>query len=530
MPSAPAADVLDISRSPAYAALFHSGLIVTKYQLQSEADIQARPANSSPESIACVNCIMCCCCPLAICVKAYVKQFTVEQGTVKLLRDGRGGYEFASAGVHQYKSPWLEVLPGSKSIQAFGGDGGSSQGWIIRHGDRCLTTVPQGFVGYAEDKGEPVLLPPGLHQWQSPTLTMERMIDLNSSVIKLGPLTLLTVDEGYAAITQNNGKQVVLPGGDTHLLTHRNWKFEKFVSQKIETTKLDNIVTPSADNVLMQINSTVAWQIIDVERAAMTAISTMNIIGDNTAQDMQRLRYDVLKQAEASLSSFIGTVDYSDSFSHSAAVQGGVTGGVVLAAEPEPEQARNSASSKDISDTMFAGPGLISATEHANEMTAQYGTCSCHLSRRCCADLTLHTCACVPAGAGVKILSINIISAKPQDDELMRSLAQGAVAAAEARQAETAAHGRARALQVEAEGAARAKIIEAKGQAEAERIAAEGALKAAELLEQSKIAADLAKIDRTGVALGNSSKFFFGNGLSPNDLGNLVGAGIATSQ
>ena len=113
-----------------------------------------------------------------------------------------------------------------------------------------------------------MLLPPGLHQWQSPTLTMERMIDLNSSVIKLGPLTLLTVDEGYAAITQNNGKQVVLAGGDTHLLTHRNWKFEKFVSQKIETMKLDNIVTPSADNVSMQINSTVAWQIVVRLRSA----------------------------------------------------------------------------------------------------------------------------------------------------------------------------------------------------------------------------------------------------------------------
>ncbi len=382
-PSAPTADVLDISRSPAYAALYTSGLIVTKYQLQSETDIQARPANSSPEAVACVNCSMCCCCPLALCLKGYFKQFTVEQGTLKLLRDGRGGYEFASAGVHQYKSPWLEVLAGSKSIQAFGGDGGGSQGWIIKHGDRCLTTVPQGFVGYAEDKGEPVLLPPGLHQWQSPTLTMERMIDLNSSVIKLGPLTLLTVDEGYAAITQNNGKQIVLSGGDTHLLTHRNWKFEKFVSQKIETTKLDNIVTPSADNVLMQINSTVAWQIVDVERAAMTAISTMNIAGDTASQDMQRLRYDVLKQAEASLSSFIGTVDYSDSFSHSAAAQGGAVGGVVLASEPEPEFSRgNSAAPKDIHDTMFAGPGLISATAHANEMTAQYGTHSSYFRCR----------------------------------------------------------------------------------------------------------------------------------------------------
>lgn len=127
-------------------------------------------------------------------------------------------------------------------------------------------------------------------------------------------------------------------------------------------------------------------------------------------------------------------------------------------------------------------------------------------------------------------MSINIISAKPQDDDLMRSLAQGAVAAAEARQAETTAHGRARALQVEAEGKARAKIIEAKGNAEADRIAAEGALKAAELLEQSAIAADLAKIERTGTALGSSTKFFFGNGLSPSDLGSLLSAKIATSS
>ena len=58
---------------------------------------------------------------------------------------------------------------------------------------------------------------------------MIRMIDLNSDVIKLGPLTLLTVDEGYAAITQDNGKQVILAGGHVHLLTHRAWKFEKFV-------------------------------------------------------------------------------------------------------------------------------------------------------------------------------------------------------------------------------------------------------------------------------------------------------------
>ena len=70
-----------------------------------------------------------------------------------------------------------------------------------------------------------MLLPPGLHQWQSETLTMERMIDLNSDIIKLGPLTLLTVDEGYSAITQNNGKQVSHP----HLILTQSSHYPRII-------------------------------------------------------------------------------------------------------------------------------------------------------------------------------------------------------------------------------------------------------------------------------------------------------------
>ena len=46
-------------------------------------------------------------------------------------------------------------------------------------------------------------------------------------IIPLGPYTLVTVDEGNAAITQDNGKQVILPGGQTHFLDHRNWKVSR---------------------------------------------------------------------------------------------------------------------------------------------------------------------------------------------------------------------------------------------------------------------------------------------------------------
>ena len=47
------------------------------------------------------------------------------------------------------------------------------------------------------------------------------------------------------------GRQVILEGGQTHLLTHRNWKFEKFMTEKIQTDDLQRIEATSADNVKM---------------------------------------------------------------------------------------------------------------------------------------------------------------------------------------------------------------------------------------------------------------------------------------
>mgnify|MGYP006960689549 CR=1 FL=1 len=75
------------------------------------------------------------------------------------------------------------------------------------------------------DNGQPVLLPPGIHVWKSDSLYYEQAVPLNDHVIKLGPYTILTVDQGYSAVTQNNGKQMVLEGGHTHFLNHKNCKF-----------------------------------------------------------------------------------------------------------------------------------------------------------------------------------------------------------------------------------------------------------------------------------------------------------------
>merc|ERR1719192_1848778 len=103
---------------------------------------------------------------------------------------------------------------------------------------------------------------------------------------------------------------------------------------------------------------------------------------------------------------------------------------------------------------------------------------------------------------GVQILSINILSAVPCDEELTKALACGAVASAQALQAETAARGNAKAVRIDAEaaaekarieanGIAEAEIIRARAQGEAARLVAEGNKKSAELLQKSQVAVDL---------------------------------------
>merc|ERR1719247_1436202 len=65
----------------------------------------------------------------------------------------------------------------------------------------------------------------------------------------------------------------------------------------------------------MMVTSTVTWRVVNPTLAATMAAETMAVAGpDKVSSDITKLRQDVLKQAIASLASFIGGVNYSDSF------------------------------------------------------------------------------------------------------------------------------------------------------------------------------------------------------------------------
>jgi len=347
-------------------------------------------------------------------------------------RRSDGQYLLFGEGVHVISSPFVSVdaqcIPLTTSA--------------IVHGPRAIITVDQGFVGLAMDRGQPVLLPPGLHQWESGTIEWINLIDLSTSIIRMGPYTLVTVDEGYAAVTQDNGQQKILDGGKSYMLTHRNWKFEKFITQKLQTNDVGPITVTTGDNVPLETSATVNWRIEDVILAARMAANTMPGTGSAAAPgrpvaqeapsahqfDISKLRADVMRQVTASLAAFVGSVSYSAN-GH-AAMAGAIHGsGKKMASEPEPEE-------KEGAKALFDRERLMSSVEHANEICGQYG---------------------------VKILSINLISAYPKDRSLLEALSQGAVATVAAEQTETAARGESNAM-----------LLKAKAEAEAAKIRAEG--------------------------------------------------------
>ena len=190
--------------TPAYQILAKHGLLDNSYRLESSEEIDAVPANASRS----VNLALdICCCPM----KCFFKTFEVSAGKLQLVSDGRGVFDFYGQGVHRICDPFYSL---GKAVAY-------SQG-VIRHGDLTVAVVEQGQIGFAVYQGQPVLLPPGLHQWRSPTMFFQQNFDLNNNVIRMGPLTLVTVDSGYSAVTEDNGEQKILPGGSTYLLTHRN--------------------------------------------------------------------------------------------------------------------------------------------------------------------------------------------------------------------------------------------------------------------------------------------------------------------
>eukprot|EP00927_Polykrikos_kofoidii_P020611 TRINITY_DN19820_c0_g3_i2.p1 TRINITY_DN19820_c0_g3~~TRINITY_DN19820_c0_g3_i2.p1 ORF type:complete len:551 (+),score=66.19 TRINITY_DN19820_c0_g3_i2:263-1915(+) len=515
-------------KNTALRALTEANLICNDYIVQGYDHLgDMMPGDWSAGSSLCLQC---CTCPCFMHCCCQIKFFVVEPGCVQVGSNADGENLFFGPGVHVKCGLWYSVESAQRRV---------AESDSIVNGTRAIITVKQGYVGLAVDKGEPIVLAPGLHQWNNPDVSFDKFIDLSSNLITIGPYTLVTVEECYAAITQDNGKQKVLAGGNSYMLTHQNWTFQTWLSLKMQTNQLGPFDVTTGDNINLRVVANVNWMVRDAVVAA-----GYNVDVSSGADSLGMIKADVSLQVTSSLASLIGSIFYGAQQTQGlqrAARDGqvqlpGAVGdedGANRGREPEPE-----IDDKLNRKALWDPCRLQNAVDDANAICGRYG---------------------------VEILSINIISAAPADQQLVEIMSRGAIATvsaeetlkaaraeanaslitaqAEAARAQAAADAKLISARAEAEAttiavqgeaaraqaAAEAKIIAAQADANADRTRAEGARDAGILLSESEVATSLAKLK---IAYGpfaenQSSTFFFGLD-GPADLPNaLLGKHLA---
>ena len=142
-------DIIDFSMedSPSYEILNEHNLLTKKYRVLSESELVLEEPNSTRIRNTLLSLVTCPC----FCF-GFSKGFEVPSGSLKTAYDGRGNYKFYGPGVHQILDPYYTVSSKNDLLSST----------LIQNGDRTIVTVDQGFIGFAMERGQPILLPPGM--------------------------------------------------------------------------------------------------------------------------------------------------------------------------------------------------------------------------------------------------------------------------------------------------------------------------------------------------------------------------------
>lgn len=233
------------------------------------------------------------------------------------------------------------------------------------------------MLGVATDMGQTLLLPPGLHSWKSETIRFDRIHCLDDTpILEIGTYTILTVDDGYVAITKQNGRQVLLDGGQSHLLTHQKWRFERLMSLKLQSDDLLQVAVSTADNILVSIDAIVLWRITIPEKAA-SSFAVTNIESDmsfdsDIGEDIgssRRLKIHILKQALSCVAKFVGSIHYSGYFLYIQSISKQNKDPNKDVSESDDDESREG--QRDFSNPFFDEQGMSNEVEVINNMIAE---------------------------------------------------------------------------------------------------------------------------------------------------------------
>jgi regulator of protease activity HflC (stomatin/prohibitin superfamily) len=340
--------------------------------------------------------------------------------------------------VHK-RSPLRSVAKGVIGITIIGG-----LGLLIG-----TMIVPDGHVALRKTAtGRYVLLPPGRYSNLPGEVFVGGPVSLSHQNIQLGPINIVTVKQGEVGISYSKGKLVVLPTGQ-HILHDASHTFERFVSLKRETMRLDEIIVNTGDNVSIRLHSDVVYQIED----ALLAINGI----DNIEQT-------ILDTAAMTMSRVIGSHRLNDIMQ--------VTGSL--------DKVSKKGREIELDDPGSSMTQLIYELEES--LSAQ-----------------LHA-------FGVRLLVIGIRDYDVMDKHLSNQLAQSAVLQANISAQYQTAENESRIIQVQAEAKKQSLIKQAEGEAESARVRAHGILEAAQILEQSGVAIQMTYNSQKIELVGNAHK------------------------
>lgn len=384
------------------------------------------------------------------------KTFNVQKGKIALIINN-GRPEFLAPGWHCLAS----IFRTCQSIKMIN----DAEPIVVL--TKGIVTIPDGHVGIAQDKGQYVILGPGMHQWDSETFNYIKTVEIQSSnVIKFGPYTLVTAPAGDVVVTENNGTLMILNENPetkqrTHFLDHSKWIYKGMLSIQVQIDELKSSNLLTADRVEVNLESTVSWKIVDPHLAALSGGHTMD-----------QIREIVHRAGRATLSDMISSRNISD-------------------------KSVGQMAHHNIDDTECS-------TQKAS--VEQLRLCNENLKR-----------------IGVELGQIAIVRLTIAHEDMRREIAKIAAIPAKTKELREIAQAQAQNEVTAAEGRAKAQIALAQAEATSIAMIAEAQKRAGELLgAPNTTASTLAQIEMTGKALNNakSTVFFIPPGQTQQLLAN----------
>lgn len=356
----------------------------------------------------------------------------------------------------------------------------------VHHGTINIVTVREGFVGLVLDRGTPILLPPGMHQWDSETKVFVDVFDLSKPVIRLGPYTLLIVHDGTVGVTHDNGRLDIRAAG-YHVLKHERHLFYCELDVTDQFDELNDLDLITRDNVPVNVDCTVHFKLCDPDTAALEA------------GKMPEVRKLVMREARAAMASSVLQSTVSDLELLASSSQGAGTGEEDLLGDAS--VASGLAASEET-----PGKGQVNYDGRDNQFRRGQYLAKAQASMR---------------GIGVNLIKIAIRKIKILDPQITKKLAQQASIRVTRLEKLDTAEVESRTVDIDAKARAKAEITHAEAQAQRVRIMAEARLyeakkiqQAAELLDQNRTARVLAELSGMTDVLKHTSTntVFIGGG------------------